>query len=80
MHQLLQACAARLAELTKASPPAPMDWTVDVKLTCYEDNAETKPRDHLCTLCAQLQAFLDDGVEQLFTATLGKDESSHLRR
>lgn len=63
MQQLMQACAARLAELTKASPPAPKDWTIDEKLTCHEDNVETKPRDELCAVCAQLQAFLDDGVE-----------------
>lgn len=77
LQSLLQACIARLEELTKDAPQKPKDWACDATLNC---DAKVSPSadEGLCTTCCRFQAFLRDGTSRIFTATLSIAEFRHL--
>ena len=77
VQSLLQACIARLEDLTKDAPETPKDWACDAKLRC---DAKDSPSavEGLCLTCCQFQAFLRDGTRRVFTATLNRAEFRHL--
>lgn len=73
LQSLMQACIARLEELTKHVPQKPKDWASDVKLQCRDNPSAA---DGLCITCQRYQDFLRDGSRNVFTATM--DEVHHL--
>ncbi|KAL3149683.1 hypothetical protein ABBQ38_013515 [Trebouxia sp. C0009 RCD-2024] len=79
LQSLMQACIARLEELTKSVPQEPKEWAFDDELECYAETRPSAPAaDEMSMNCCQLQAFLEDGARKVFTATLSRAEVDHL--
>lgn len=80
LQSLMQACKARLEELTKSAPQKPKDWALDVKVECDAKHGPSAPAaDGLCMNCCRLQDFLQDAARTVFTATLSRAEAQHLQ-
>ena len=75
LQSLLQACIARLEELTKDTPQKPKDWACHATLECDAKDSPSANRG-LCKTCCRSQAFLRDGSITVFTGTW--DEVRHL--
>ena len=75
----MQACIARLEELTKTAPLEPKDWALDDELKC-DTKDSSSAADGLCMNCCRLQAFLKDAARSVFTATLSRVEAQHLEK
>ncbi|KAL3149674.1 hypothetical protein ABBQ38_013506 [Trebouxia sp. C0009 RCD-2024] len=77
LQSLMQACIARLEELTRSAPQEPKDWALDDELRCDIKDSPSAANG-MCMNCNQLQAFLKDGSESVFITTLSKAEAEHL--
>ncbi|KAL3146515.1 hypothetical protein ABBQ32_000765 [Trebouxia sp. C0010 RCD-2024] len=78
LQSLMQACIARLEELTRSAPQKPKDWALDVRVEC-DAKEGTHAADELCMNCSRLQEFLQDAARTVFTATLSRAEAQHLQ-
>ena len=77
VQSFLQACIARLEDLTKDAPQKPKDWACHAKLSCDIKDSPSAV-EGLCLICCQFQAFLRDGSSSVFTAALNRAEFHHL--
>ena len=74
----MQACIAKLEELTKSAPQKRNDWVLDDELRC-DGKDSPSAADGVCMNCFHLQAFLKDGARNVFTATLNRAEAEYLK-
>ena len=79
LQSLLQACIARLEDMTKNAPQEPKDWACNAELRCdAKDNPSAV--EGLCMSCCRFQAFMRDGTNRVFTATFNQVVFRHLSR